>query len=166
MHKVKEYFVNLTWTMAEQQTLEQLVNQYKFQCEGGAYRVHRWRLACLSLVLGNTENKNVTGEWIQSWSEINDFSEPQSFRWLREDFILMLVHDLAEYLPAELGKDLLEAEVIVSSNPPPQKAVLYCPLSGQVRYLKWWIQQNFGDYVNIFWMYTEMDLQERTDMQL
>jgi hypothetical protein len=52
------------------------------------------------------------------------------------------------------------------SDPPPWKAVLFCPLPGQVWHLKWWIQQYFGSYVDIFWMYTEMDLQERTDKQL
>ena len=57
--------------------------------------MHQWRLACFSLVLGNTEDKNVSGEWIQSWSEIDDLSEPPLFQWLQEDFILMLVHELA-----------------------------------------------------------------------
>ncbi|KAF8518629.1 hypothetical protein BDD12DRAFT_811084 [Trichophaea hybrida] len=52
------------------------------------------------------------GQWIQSWSEIDDLSEPPLFRWLREDFIPMLVRQPAEYPPAELEKDL-EAEEFV-----------------------------------------------------
>jgi hypothetical protein len=78
----------------------------------------------------------------------------------------MLVRQPAEYPPAELEKDFLEAKEFVLSDPPPQKVVLFCPLPGQVRHLQWWIQQYFGDYVDIFWMYTEMDSQERTNMQL
>jgi hypothetical protein len=112
--------------------------------------VHRWRLACFSLVLGDTEDKNVRGECIQSWSEIDDLSEPPLLRWLREDFIPILVRQPAEYPPAKLEKDLLEAEEFVSSDPPPQKAVLFCPLPGQVRHLQWWIQQYFGNYIDIF----------------
>jgi hypothetical protein len=77
----------------------------------------------------------------------------------------MLVREPAEYPPAELEMDLPEAEEFVSSDPP-QKAVLFCPLPGQVRHLQWWIQQYFGDYVDIFWMYAEMDSQEWTEMQL
>ncbi|KAF8540265.1 hypothetical protein BDD12DRAFT_880836 [Trichophaea hybrida] len=41
MHMAKEHIVNLTWTMAEQQTLQQLVNRYESQGEGGAYQVHQ-----------------------------------------------------------------------------------------------------------------------------
>ncbi|KAF8536335.1 hypothetical protein BDD12DRAFT_890450 [Trichophaea hybrida] len=82
MPKAKEHIVNLTWTTAEQQNLQQHVNRYMSQGEGGVYWVHRWRLGWFSLVLGNTEDKNVRGEWIQSWSEIDDLSEPLLFRWL------------------------------------------------------------------------------------
>ncbi|KAF8530805.1 hypothetical protein BDD12DRAFT_810966 [Trichophaea hybrida] len=156
MPKAKEHIVNLIWTTAEQQTLQQLVTDISF----------KWRLAYFSLVLGDMEDKNVRGKWIQSWSEIDDLSETPSLRWLREDFILMLVRQPAEYLPAELEMHLPEAEEFVSSDPPPQKAVLFCPLPGQVRHLQWWIQPYFGDYVDIFGMYAEMDSQERTDMQL
>ena len=127
--------------------------------------MHQWRLSWFSLVLGDTENKNIRGEWIQSWSEIDDLSEPPLFRWLPEDFIPMLVRELAEYPPAELEKDLPEAAEFVSSDLP-QKAVLLCPPPGQVRHLQWWIQQYFGDYIDIFWIYTEMYSQEWTEMQL
>jgi hypothetical protein len=52
------------------------------------------------------------------------------------------------------------------SLPPPQMAVLFCPLPGQVRHLKWWLTKIFGDNVDIFHMYAEMGNDERTEMQL
>jgi len=52
------------------------------------------------------------------------------------------------------------------SAPPPQKAVLFCPLPGQVRHLKWCVTKFFGDNVDIFHMYAEMGNDERTEMQL
>jgi len=44
--------------------------------------------------------------------------------------------------------------------------VLFCPLPGQVRHLKWWLTKFFGDYLDIFYMYAEMGNDERTEMQL
>jgi len=52
------------------------------------------------------------------------------------------------------------------SAPPPQNAVLLCPLPGQVRHLKWWLKKYFADHLAIFNMYAEMGNDERTDMQL
>jgi hypothetical protein len=52
------------------------------------------------------------------------------------------------------------------SAPPPQKAVVFCPLPGQVRHLKWWLTKFFADHLHIFYMYAEMDNDERTEMQL
>jgi hypothetical protein len=105
MPKMKEHIVNLTWTTAEQQTLHQLVIQYKSQGEGGAYWVHWWRLACFSLILGVMEDKNVSSQRIQSWSEIDNWCELTLFQWLGEVLIPMLVREPAEYLPAELEMD-------------------------------------------------------------
>jgi len=50
--------------------------------------------------------------------------------------------------------------------PPPQKAVVFCPLPGQVRHLKWWVAKIFVDNVDIFDMYAEMGNDECTEMQL
>jgi hypothetical protein len=52
------------------------------------------------------------------------------------------------------------------SAPPPQKAVLFCPLPGQVRHLKWWLTKFFPDHLDIFYMYAEMGNDECTEMQL
>jgi hypothetical protein len=49
---------------------------------------------------------------------------------------------------------------------PPQKAVLFCPLPGQVCHLKWWLSNFFADHLDIFYMYAEMGNDERTEMQL
>jgi len=50
--------------------------------------------------------------------------------------------------------------------PPPPKAVVSCPLPGQVRHLKWWLTKYFADHLDIFDMYADMDNDERTEMQL
>jgi len=49
---------------------------------------------------------------------------------------------------------------------PPQKAMLFCPLDGQVCHLKWWLMKFFVDNVDIFHMYAEMDNDECPEMQL
>jgi len=49
---------------------------------------------------------------------------------------------------------------------PPQNAMLFCPLPGRVRYLKWWLTQIFADHLDIFYMYAEMGNNVRTEMQL
>jgi hypothetical protein len=50
--------------------------------------------------------------------------------------------------------------------PPPQMAVLFCPLPGQVSHLKWWLTKFFANYLDIFYMYAEMGNDELTEMQL
>jgi hypothetical protein len=52
------------------------------------------------------------------------------------------------------------------SAPPPQKAVLFSLLPGQVRHLKWWLTKFFVDNLDKFYMYAEMGNNERTDRQL
>jgi len=52
------------------------------------------------------------------------------------------------------------------SAPSPQKAVLFCPLPGQVHHLKWWLTKFFADHLDIFYMYAEMGNDEYTEMQL
>jgi len=86
----------------------------------------------------------------------------------------MLVKEPAEY--PEPDEDEASNEALLhkpESNqsplpraPPPQKAVLFCPLPGQVRHLKWWLTKFFVDHLDIFYMYAEMGNDERTEMQL
>jgi len=85
----------------------------------------------------------------------------------------MLVKEHAEY--PELDQDDASREMLLPeernknalpSAPPPQKAVLFCPLPGQVCHLKWWLTKLFADNVDIFHMYAEMGNDERTEMQL
>jgi hypothetical protein len=57
-------------------------------------------------------------------------------------------------------------ENALSCAPPPQQAVLFDPLPGQVRHLEWWLPKLFPDNVDIFHMYAEMGNDECTEMQL
>jgi hypothetical protein len=63
-------------------------------------------------------------------------------------------------LPEERNKNALP------SAPCPQNAVLFCPLPGRVRHLKWWLTKFFWDNVDIFHMYAKMGNDECTEMQL
>jgi SNF2 family DNA or RNA helicase len=46
-----------------------------------------------------------------------------------------------------------------------QKAVLFYPLPGQVRHLKWRLKKSFQDHLAILYMYADMGNDERKDMQ-
>jgi len=85
----------------------------------------------------------------------------------------MLVDKPAEY--PEPDQDDASSETLLPEEtnknapptaPPPHKAVLFCPLPGQVRHLKWWLTNFFADNVDIFYMCAKMGNDERTEMQL
>jgi hypothetical protein len=86
----------------------------------------------------------------------------------------MLVKDPAEYPEADQDDESGEAlfpeedrnDNALSGEPPPQEALLFCLLPGQVCHLKWWLTKFLADNVDIFHMYAEMDNDECTEMQL
>ena len=86
----------------------------------------------------------------------------------------MLVNELAEYSEPDEDNPLREAllpeqerhKTALPSALPHRKAVLFCPVPGQVRHLKWWLMKDFVDHVDIMHMYAEMGNDEHTEMQL
>jgi len=86
----------------------------------------------------------------------------------------LLLKEPAEY--PEPDKDEVSNEALLHTPeshkrtlpraPPPQKAVLFCPVPGQVRHLKLWLMKFFADHLDIFYMYAEMGNDECTEMQL
>ena len=85
----------------------------------------------------------------------------------------MLVKEPAAY--PESDQDNVSREMLLPeernehappSAPPPQKAVLFCPLRGQVRHFKWWRTKFLADHVDIFHVYAKMGNDERPEMQL
>jgi len=86
----------------------------------------------------------------------------------------MVVKEPAEY--PEPDKDEASYEVLLPEPksdtstlppaPPPQKAMLSCPLPGQVRHLKWWLTKFFADRLDTFYIYAQLGNDERTEMQL
>ena len=86
----------------------------------------------------------------------------------------MLVNKLEEYLNSD--EDEVSNEVLLHKlegndsalhcAPPPQMVMLFCPLPGHVRLLKWWLTMLFADHLNNFYMYAEMGNDECTEMQL
>jgi len=172
--KENVHLVDLEWTEDEQAKLKTLVERYTSQGASGVWRVHRWRLACFSVVLGDTEDRNdVSGQWYNEWP-LDTWVDSLIFRWLRDTFLPMLVKEPAEYPKPdedEASNDALLHEpesnkCSLPSAPPPQKAVLFCPLPGQVRHLKWWLTKFFADHLDIFYVYAEMGNDEDTEMQL
>ena len=139
--------IDLDWTEDEQSnTLKALVESYTSHGGTGACRVHRWRLACLSLVLGAREDhNNMSRKWYSEWP-LDTLVDTPVFRWLRETFLPVLVNQHAEYPEPDEDDPLREAYVpeqgshagALPSAPPPQQAVLFCPLPDHACHLKWW----------------------------
>jgi hypothetical protein len=84
----------------------------------------------------------------------------------------MLVKEPAEYPEPPEDEALNEAllyqpesnKSVFPPAPLPQKSVLFCPLSGQVCYLKWWLTKFLTDHLDIFYMYSAMGNDERMEM--
>jgi len=171
--KENAHLIDLEWTEEEQEHLKTLVETYTSLGASGAWRVHRWRPAYFSLVLEDTEDRNnVSGQWHNEWP-LDIWVEFRIFRWLRETFSPLLVKEPAEY--PEPDQDNVSRETLLPEErienalpnaPAPQQTVLFCPLPGQVRHLKWWLMKCFTDNVGIFDIYAEMSHDECTDMQL
>jgi len=172
--KENAHLVDLKWTEEEQAKLKTLVERYTSQGASGAWRVHRWQLACFSLVLGDTEDRNdISGKWYNEWL-LDPWVDSPIFRWLRDTILPMLVNAAAEY--PEPDEDEASNEALLHEPeshtralpraPSLQKAMLFCPLPGYVRHLKWWLTKFFADHLDIFYMYAEMGNNERTEMQL
>ena len=136
--------------------------------------MYRWRLAYFSWLFEDTEDRNdISGQWYNEWP-VDTWVDSPIFRWLRDTFLRMLVNESAEY--PEPDEDEASYESLLhkpdsfrSTMPralPPQNAVLFCPLPGQVYHLKWWLTMFFADDLDIFYMFAEMDNNERADMEL
>jgi hypothetical protein len=91
--KDNAHLVDLEWTEDEQAKLQTLVEIYISRGASGAWRVHRWRLSCFSLVLGDTEDRNdVSGQWYNE-CPLDTWVDSPIFRWLRDTFLPMLVKE-------------------------------------------------------------------------
>jgi len=86
----------------------------------------------------------------------------------------MLVKEPAEYPEPDEDKasnDMLRHEPESNKHslppaPPPENAMLFCPLPGEARHLKWWLTKFIADQLDIFYMYSELGNNERIEMQL
>jgi len=173
MPKENVHLIALEWTAKDQAKLMTLEERYTPRGASGAWRVHRWQLACSSLVLEDTKDHNdVSGQWCDGWP-IDTWVDFLIFWWLRETFLPMLIIQPAEY--AEPDQDDASRETllpqernhhVLPSAPPPIQVVLFCPLPGLVCYLKWWLTKYSADHLDIWHIYAEMGNDERTAMQL
>ena len=121
-----------------------------------------------------TEDRNdISGRWYNDWL-LNTWMDSPIFRWLRETLLPMNVKVPAEY-PApdqnDKSREALLPEQDPNQNaftctPTLQKAVVFCPLPGQLRDLKLWVMMFFVDNVDIFYMFAEIGNDDCTEMQL
>ena len=172
--KENTHHIDLEWTEDEHSTLKTLLETYTSQGDSGACMVYRWRRACVSLVLGDTEDRyNLSGQWYDEW-QLDTLVESPIIRLLRETFLPMLVEELAKYPKPDQDDESREALLqeqdrngnALLGAPPPPKAMLCCRLPGQVRQLKWLWTKFFADNVDILHMYAEMGNDEHSEMQL
>jgi len=154
--------------------MKNAVESYTSWGTSEAWRVHRWQLACFLLVLGDTKNRNDgSGQSYDAWP-LDTWLDSPIFRCLRETFLPMLVNEPVEYPKPEHDDKSSEAllpeqdrnEHALPGGPPPEEAVLFCPLPGRVPHLKCWQTKYFTYQVDIVHMYAEMGNDEHTEMQL
>ena len=108
---------------------------------GVAWRVYRWQLAWFSFPLQEEGSHHGDDErkWREEWEPTN-FDEGLIFRWLR-GFMNDLITKSAT-IP--LLNDHAEQFETPVPSPLRQKAVMFCPLPGQVRHVQWWLRHNFS----------------------
>jgi len=168
------HLVDLEWNEDEQAQVKTLVERYTLWGASGAWRVYTWRLACFSLVLGDTKDQDdVSGQWYNEWP-LDTWVDSLIFRSLSGTFLQMVVNESSEYPEPDKDEASNEAllhkpERLKSTLPralPPQKVVLFCPLPGQVHHLKWWLTKFLVDNLDILYMFAEMGNDERTEMPL
>jgi len=107
--KENAHLIDLEWNEDERAKLKALVERYTSSGASGAWRVHRWWLACFLLVLGDTEDRNnVSGQWYDAWA-LDTLLDSPKFRWLRVTFLPMLVNKHAEYPEPDKDDPLRQA---------------------------------------------------------
>jgi len=172
--KANAHLLDVVFTDDEDTKLKVRVQRYTSRGTAGARRVHLCRLACCSLVLEETEDwNNVSWQSYSQWP-LDPWVDSPIIQWLRETFLATLLMEHAEYPKpddADASRQVLlpeneRHEDALPSAPPPQKAVLFCPVPGWVCHLKWCLTKYFADHVDIFHMYAEMGNDESKEMQL
>jgi len=170
--KEKAFLIKIQWTGNQQPELKTLVERFTLWRASVAGRIQTWQLACCSWVLGDTEDRNdSSGQWYDSWP-LDTWEDCVILWWLRDAILPMVVKEPAEYPEPDQddasGETLLpdqeRNDTALPSAPPLQKAVLLCPLPGQVDYFKWWLMKYFADHMDIFHMYAEMGNNEHTEI--
>jgi len=87
----------------------------------------------------------------------------------------MLINKSADYPMADEDEALNDAllhppdsvqSTLLHAPSPPKQMVIFCPLPGQVRHLKWWLTNLFADNLDIFYPFPEVGNKEYTEMQL
>ena len=151
--------VPLQWSTEEQAQLKKVVLRLQSaalsESHGVAWRVHRWQLACFSFVLEDDGDRHANGEWRKLGGSLENFVEGPIFRWLRE-FLPALMQARARIPRMTPNDEELESDL-------PQKAVMFCPLPGQVRHVAWWLRLAYPE-VETKTMFSEDSAERRTEL--
>jgi len=124
--------------------------------------------------LGYTEDQNnVSGQGYDEWP-LGTWVDSPIFLWLTDTFLSMLVNKTAEYPKPDEGEasnemllhELESLKCTMHGALPPQKAVLFCPLSDEFGHLKWWLTNRLADNLDIVYMFAEMGNNEHTETLL
>ena len=125
-----------------------------------AWRVPRWQLAYFSFYLQEEGDHHDDGKrkWREEWEPANFVKGPIShwLRGFRDDLIaksatIPLLNDRAKQFESPVPSALR------------QKAVMFCPLPGQVRYIQWWLWYNFSQ-VHLVWWLSDDSPDDRTEL--
>ena len=152
--------VPLQWSEEEQDQLQAVILRLQTTAlsnsHGVAWKVHRWQLACFSFALEHDGDRHANGDWREQWGHLGDFAEGPIFRWLRAEFMPHLIQARASIPCLTPHDEQRESEL-------PQKAVMFCPLPGQVRHVAWWLRLSFAAVVTIT-MSSEDTTERRTEL--
>jgi len=106
--KYNSHLIDLEWTVIEQAQLKTLVERCTSWDVSGAWMVHRWWLACFSLLLGDTKGPNdVSGQWSYEWP-LDAWVDSLIFQSLREIFLPMADNRPAECPDTDLDEESCE----------------------------------------------------------
>jgi len=159
IQKENAHLLDLEWDEDEEAKLKTLVDRYTSGGASGAWWVPSWRLACFSVVLGDTEDQNeVSGQWYNEWP-LDTWVDSLILRWLRDTYLPMLDNESGQHSEPDENEASNEAllnepdsheSTLLCAPHPPQQAVLFCPLPGQDRHLNWWLTK----FLWTIWIYS------------
>jgi len=171
---VNAHLIDPEWTEDVQTKLNTIVESRTTQGASVAWRVHWWRLAYCVLVLWDTKNCNDnSAKCYYEWS-LNTNVDSPIVLWITVSIRPMIADESVQYPEHDeeeaSGEALLHKQESNANALPNTScslmAVLFCPLSGRVHHMKWWLMKYFVDHVDIFHSCAEIGNNECKEIEL